>query len=113
MQSAGAHVQEVDAHVCEDLGELDGVLDLPALNVFFPLEPVGGGDTEEKGRAAGHLGAGQLDQFAREAGAVLEAAAVRVGASVAGGAEEGMEEVAAAGVVSRGFGSFIIFMISL
>lgn len=41
------------------------------------------------------MGAGELDDLAREAGAVVEAAAVRVCALVAGGAEEGVQEVAA------------------
>lgn len=99
VQSAGAHVQEIHTHVRQDLGEPDGLVDLPAFaHVLFALEPVGGGDPEEEGHAAGDLGASQLDQFAREAGPVFEAAAVRVCAFVAGGAEEGMEEVAAGGL---------------
>ena len=41
------------------------------------------------------MGAGELDDLAGETGAVVEAAAVRVCALVAGGAEEGVQEVAA------------------
>ena len=113
VQSTGAHVQEIHAHACEGFGKLDGVFDLPAFHVLFPLEPVGGGNAEEEWHAVGDLGAGLLDQFAREAGAIFKAAAVRVCAFVAGGAEEGVEEVAAAGAISWGSGWGVIIVISL
>lgn len=93
--AATAHVQEVDAHVRYDVGKLDRVFDRPAVHVFFLLEPVGGGYAQEQGHVFGDIGAGEFDEFARETGAVFEAAAVRVGALVGGWGEEGVEEVAA------------------
>ncbi len=44
-----------------------------------------------------------MDEFARETGAVFEAAAVRVGAFVGGWGDEGVEEVAAGCMVSLEF----------
>ena len=74
-------------------GEGDGVFDGPAA-----LGPVGGGDAEPEGQALGPDVADGCDDLAQEAGAVVEAAAVVVGAGVDQRREKLVDQVAVGGV---------------
>ena len=91
--TAGGDIDEIDAAIAEEMGELDGVVDGPAI-----FRPVGGGDADEKGQMLGPDGADGVDDFEKQADAILETAAVGIGAVVGEGREELVEQVAVGGV---------------
>ncbi len=80
----GRNVKEVDPLLSQDRGEAHGIFLCPALWEGLPimLEPVGGADAEEEGHRLRDCAAGDLDDLEGEAGAVVEGAAVFVGAVV-------------------------------
>jgi glycerate kinase len=91
--AAGGAVDQVDAQLLQLARQLDRLLDVPAA-----LHPVGAGDAHEQRAALRQIGAHGLDGVAQEAGAVLERAAVGVGAMVAERRQEFVEQVAVGGV---------------
>ena len=92
--AAGRDVQQIDAEGRQEFSKGDGVGDGPAVVRFAVVHPFGGGDAVEQGHGVRDDGADGLDDFEREADAVGESAAVRVGTRVAEWREEGAEEVA-------------------
>ena len=88
-ETAGGAIDQVDATGAELPGERDGVVDGPTI-----FGPVGCGDTDEEGQVGGPDGAHGVNNLEGKAGAVLEAAAIGVGALVGEGREEFVEQVA-------------------
>ncbi len=86
-------VDEIDSEGFDLAGEGDGIVDGPAA-----LGPVRGGDAEPEGKALGPDVADGGDDLAQEAGAVLKAAAVVVGAGVDQRREELVDEIAVGAV---------------
>ena len=95
--AAGRNVEQIDAETGEELGELDGLREIPA-GLAGVLHPLGGGDAEEEGHGLGDDGADGLGDLDENAGAVLEGAAVVVGALVGDGGKELGDEVAVSAV---------------
>nr|POF17903.1 hypothetical protein CFP56_13315 [Quercus suber] len=93
--AAGGDVEDVDAAGGEQGREAGGVVGRPGLgDRGLLLEPVGGADAQEERHGVRDRGADFLGDLEGQARAVLEGAAVGVGAGVADGGEEGVEEVA-------------------
>jgi hypothetical protein len=106
-EAAGGDVDEIDAALAEEEGELDGLVDVPADSRIQgrvvaggpgSVSPIRGGDADEEGQMGGPLGADGIDDFEGQAGAVGEAAAVVVSALVGERREELVEQVAVGGV---------------
>ena len=97
MVAAGRDIYEVDACLFHEFGEGDGLREVPA-GAEGLGGPVGGGDADEEGQVLGPCGADGADDFEGEADAIVEAAAVFVGAVVGEGREELVEQVAVGGV---------------
>jgi hypothetical protein len=87
--TAGRAVDKVDAVAAEEFAELDGVGDLPTV-----FGPIGAAEADSEDGGVGNGGADGHGDFAEEAGAVPEGAAVEVVAVVGEGRIEGVEEVA-------------------
>ena len=96
VDAARRDVEDIDAALGKEVGELDAVVDGPvlALPLGVVVEPVGGADADEEGHGVGHDGADALDGLKGEADAVLEGATILVGALVRRGGEEAGHEVA-------------------
>lgn len=94
--SAAGDVEDIDTAVGEDLGQLDALVDGPAVSapLRVGVEPVGGADADEQRHVLGDGFARGIDELDGEAGAVLEATAVLIGALVDGGREEARDEIA-------------------
>lgn len=77
--AAAAHVEDVDTEAREQLGELDALLDVPG-RLAGAVHPLRGRDAHPERQVLGDDRADGSDDLAQETGAVLEAAAVVVGA---------------------------------
>ncbi len=91
--ASGGAVDEIDSEGFDLPSESDGILDGPAT-----LGPIRGGDAQPEGKTLGPGEANGCDDLAQEAGAVLKAAAVVVGAGVDQRREELVNEIAVGGV---------------
>src|ERR1700679_422073 len=89
-KAAGRDVDEVDAAFAEEVGEPDGLVDVPAAI----LRPIGGGDADEDGQVGGPLGTDGFDDFKNQAGAIGKASAVVVRAPVGERGKELVEKIA-------------------
>src|SRR6266702_3371228 len=74
-ESARGTIDQVDRVIAEDAAELDRVVDGPAT-----FDPVARGDADEEGQVGGPDAAHFIDDPYKQADAVLEAAAIGVGA---------------------------------
>ena len=91
--AAGGGIDVIAAELLQLARERDGVLDRPAA-----LDPVDGRDAHAERLALGPGLAHRLEDLERQAHAVLEAAAVGIGALVRQRREELMQQVAVRGV---------------
>ena len=92
--AAGGDIDQINAMVAEEMGELDGVVDGPAC----PSEPSLWRRCGRGGAGGGPCGADGVDDLEEQAGAIFKAAAVGVRAVVGEGREELVEQVAVGGV---------------
>jgi len=93
--TTGADVEDIDALLRQQRREAHRVVDGPGLlDVLLLLEPVGGADAQEQRHGIRDQAANHLDDFERETRAVLEAAAVLVGAGVGHRRQERVQQVA-------------------
>ena len=95
--AAGGDIEQINAEVGEELGELDGLGQVPR-GLAGVLHPLGRGDADEQGHGLGDNGADGLGDLDQNAGAVLERAAVVVGALVGDGAQKLGNQVAVCAV---------------
>ncbi|EAU32853.1 conserved hypothetical protein [Aspergillus terreus NIH2624] len=92
--AAGAEIDQIDGALLDELlREAHRVGEAPALLGQGVLDPVGGGDAQEDGDGRADGVAGGLGDLQRQADAVLEGAAVLVGARVGAGREEAGQQV--------------------
>ena len=87
--AAGRRVDPVHAELLQLRGEDARLLDVPAA-----LDPVGPGHPNAHGHVGGNRGAHRLEDGEREAQAVLEGAAILVGAAVGDRREELVQQIA-------------------
>ena len=92
-QAARGDVDEVDAVSTQETGERDGLVGRPAV-----VNPVGGRDADKKREVGWPGSADGVDDLQEEAGAVLEAAAVSIGALIGERREELMQQIAVGSV---------------
>jgi len=90
-------IDQIDAFLLHELGEGDRLGEIPACAEGFG-GPVGGGDADKERQMLGPRGADGANDLEWEADAVVEAAAVLVGAVIGQGREKLMEQVAMGGV---------------
>lgn len=89
-------VQDIDAALCQEGSEPDGVGERPGLAFVLGVcgQPVRGADAEEERHILWHFPACELDDLKRESGAVFEGAAVLIGSLVRGRRDEFVKQVA-------------------
>jgi hypothetical protein len=86
--SAGRNVNEIDAVLAQELGELDGFIDGPAAG-----DPVGGGDADKERQMMRPLGADCVNDSEKQADSILKAAAIGIRTLVGERREELVEQI--------------------
>lgn len=90
-------VHNIDASVASPLGDLDSLVDGPGGDIQV-LNTVGSGQAQEHRLLSREVGADGLDDLEQQTGAVLERAAVMVGALVGDRGQELVDQVAVGAV---------------
>jgi hypothetical protein len=90
---AGRNVNEIDAMLAQELGELDGFINGPAAG-----NPVSGGDADKERQVMRPLGANGINDGEKQADSILEAASVGIRALVGERREELMEQITVGGM---------------
>ena len=97
MVAAARHVQDVDASLGKQLGQLDALVDCPArapVPVGVRVQPIRRADAREQGHVLGNRGPRRFDKLEGQPSAVLEAPAVLIRALVHRRRQEARYEIA-------------------
>jgi hypothetical protein len=91
--SAGGNINEIDAVLAQELGELNGFINGPAAG-----SPVSSGDADKERQVVWPLGADGVNNFKKQADSILKTASVVIRALVGERREELVEQITVGGM---------------